>query len=78
MCHDEIVQELMVNAEDAYGFPPYPVIGHLLYTWDGIDLHERERAIMCEALNGCDAELVRSANFGWWHRIPEIVNTLDH
>lgn len=75
MSHDEIVQELSVNAEDAYGFPPYPVIGHLLYTWNGHDLHEQERAIVSEALNGCEAELLRSANFGWWSRIPELVNT---
>ncbi len=75
LSHDEIVHELSVNAEDAYGFPPYPIIGHLLYTWDGRDLHEQEYAIMSEALNGCDAELLRSANFGWWKRIPGIVNS---
>ena len=72
--HAEIVEELSVNAEDAYGFPPYPIIGHLLYTWDGTDLHEQERAIVSEALRGCEAERLRSANFGWWKRIPEIVN----
>lgn len=75
LSHDEITQELSVNAEDAYGFPPYPVIGHLLYMWDGKDLHEQERAIVNAALNGCEAELLRSANFGWWSRIPELVNT---
>jgi hypothetical protein len=75
MSHDEIVQELSINAEDAYGFPPYPVIGHLLYTWDGKDLHEQERAIVSEALDGCEAELLRSANFGWWERIPQIVSS---
>ena len=72
--HAEIVEELAVNAEDAYGFPPYPIIGHQLYTWDGVDLHEQERAIVSAALSGCKAERLRSANFGWWHRIPEIVN----
>jgi putative flippase GtrA len=77
LSHDEILQELSVNAEDAYGFPPYPTIGHLLYTWDGKDLHEPERAIMSEALNKCDADLLRSANFGWWKGIPELVSTFS-
>ncbi len=72
--HAEIVEELSVNAEDAYGFPPYPIIGHLLYMWDGADLHVQERAIVSEALSGCEAERLRSANFGWWRRIPEIVD----
>lgn len=69
----EIVQELSVNAEDAYGFPPYPVIGSQLFTWDGEDLHVRERAIVAEALKSCQAALVRSSNFGWWKSIPRIV-----
>jgi hypothetical protein len=74
MSQAEMAEELSANAEDAYGFPPYPIIGHLLYTWDGVDLHERERAIVSAALSGCKAERLRSASFGWWRRIPEIVN----
>ena len=77
MSQAEIAQELAVNAEDAYGFPPYPIIGHLLYVWDGKDLHEQERAIVNEALNGCKAELLRSSNFGWWKSIPEIVRSFS-
>jgi hypothetical protein len=75
--HDEIVQELSVNAEDAYGFPPYPIIGRLLYEWDGQDLHEQERAIVSEALKGCESELIRSATFGWWKSIPKLFNTIS-
>lgn len=74
LTHDEIVQELAVNAEDAYGFPPYPIIGQQLFTWDGHDLHEQERAIVSAALAGCNASLMRSANFGWWKRIPALVD----
>lgn len=77
MSHQEIVQELAVNAEDAYGFPPYPIIGHLLYTQNGKDLHVEERAIVSKALEGCEAELLRSSNFGWWKRIPEIVSSFS-
>lgn len=76
LSHDEIVQELVVNAEDAYGFPPYPIIGHELYTWDGRDLHEQERAIVRDALDGCPACLLHSSSFGWWKRIPAIIG--DH
>lgn len=74
LSHADIVQELSVNAEDAYGFPPYPVIGPELFTWDGEDLHTQERAIVSEALSGCQSALVRSADFGWWKSIPHIVN----
>jgi hypothetical protein len=77
LSHEEIVRELAVNAEDAYGFPPYPIIGHQLYVWDGQDLHERERAIVSQALDGCEADLLRSANFGWWSRIPKLVSLGD-
>lgn len=74
LSHDEIVHELSMNAEDAYGFPPYPVIGSQLFTWDGEDLHGRERAIVAEALKSCQAALVRSSSFGWWKSIPHIVS----
>lgn len=74
LTHDEIVEELSVNAEDAYGFPPYPIIGQQLFNWDGHDLHEQERAIVSRALAGCSATLMRSANFGWWKRIPELID----
>lgn len=74
LTHEEIVEELSVNAEDAYGFPPYPIIGQQLFTWDGRDLHEQERAIVSAALVGCSAGLMRSANFGWWKRIAALVD----
>ncbi len=74
MSHDEIVEELSVNAEDAYGFPPYPIIGHQLYNWDGHDLHAQERSIVSNALDRCSATLLRNASFGWWKRIPELVD----
>ena len=78
MTHAEIVQELSVNAEDAYGFPPYPIIGHEFYTWNGKDLHVEERAIVAQALTGCDARLSRSSTFGWWKIIPKIVNSQNN
>lgn len=73
LSHLEMVEELATNAEDAYGFPPYPVIGPDLYQWDGVDLHTRERAIIAAAISGCSNLRVRSANFGWWKHIPRFL-----
>ena len=75
MTHAEILQELIVNAEDAYGFPPYPIIGRELYMWDGQDLHDIERDIVSRALVNAPAQLARSTSFGWWKRIPVIMGS---
>ena len=61
----ELVDLLVANAEDAYGFPPYPVLERELCTWRGVDLHAREREIVAAALEGVPAERVRRPDFGW-------------
>ena len=75
MTHDEILQELIVNAEDAYGFPPYPIIGRELFMWGDKDLHDVERDIVSRALINAPAQLARSSSFGWWKRIPVIMGS---
>jgi dolichol-phosphate mannosyltransferase len=75
MTHDEILQELIVNAEDAYGFPPYPIIGRELFMWGDKDLHDVERDIVSRALVNAPAQLARSSSFGWWKRIPVIMGS---
>ncbi len=41
---DQMVDSLLQNAEDAYGFPPYPEIRHALSHWQGEDLHSLEHS----------------------------------
>ncbi len=42
---DQMVDSLLQNAEDAYGFPPYPEIRHALSHWQGEDLHPLEHGL---------------------------------
>lgn len=60
-----LVDLLVANAEDAYGFPPYPVLERELCRWGAEDLHERERAIVSATLAGKPAVRLRSSNFAW-------------
>ncbi len=64
------VRCLLENSEDAYGFPPYPVIASELSQWQGRDLHPAERAIVRQALRGLPVVRLVSSNYGWWRRLP--------
>lgn len=68
----EILLALIENAEDAYGFPPYPQLASKMSEWNGEDLHDKEREIISQALQGVPAAHLRSPNFGWWQRIPAL------
>ena len=43
LADDEAVETVMENCDDAYGFPPYPLIAQHLYTRRGVDLRDAER-----------------------------------
>ncbi len=72
--HDAAARELQENSEDAYGFPPYPVIAAELSRWQGQDLHPSERAIVRRALRGLPAIRLSSANYSWWTRFPDFLS----
>ena len=36
--HEQAVETFVKNAEDAYGFPPYPILADSLSRWNGEDL----------------------------------------
>jgi glycosyltransferase involved in cell wall biosynthesis len=75
---DEALEVLMSNCEDAYGFPPYSDIEEFLHSRGGLDLRQKERAIVARALDGVPATLMRSSTMDWWRRIPALVEaTLD-
>jgi hypothetical protein len=64
--HQVMVDHLVMNAEDAYGFPPYPFLADSLSRWKGEDLHSAEREIISSALYGCSFVRVKSLSYGWW------------
>lgn len=66
------LETLMSNCEDAYGFPPYPVIKSQLH---GDDLQAAERAIVASALSGLPTTLMRSETMDWASRLPALLDT---
>ena len=63
----------MANCDDAYGFPPYPLIAQFLYTRAGVDLRAAERGAVSGALAGAPATLLRSTSMDWWQRVPAVI-----
>jgi dolichol-phosphate mannosyltransferase len=72
----EALEILLSNCEDAYGFPPYNDLKEFLYFDNGVDLREKEQAIIRQAFGGLDATLIRSSNLEWWCQIPAFVSPM--
>jgi dolichol-phosphate mannosyltransferase len=70
---DEALETLMENCDDAYGFPPYPLIAQFLYTRRGVDLRERELDVVRNGLASAPATLLRSTSMDWWQRVPALM-----
>ncbi|HLO31349.1 MAG TPA: glycosyltransferase family 2 protein, partial [Anaerolineales bacterium] len=70
--HEQAVETFVRNAEDAYGFPPYPILASSLSSWEDKDLHPYEQAIVAEALRGIPTVRLRDSKFNWWQRLPLI------
>jgi glycosyltransferase involved in cell wall biosynthesis len=70
---EEKAKILVANAEDAYGFPPYPSLAHLVSQWHGEDLHKAETAIVTAATQGLPAIHLRRSHFDWYKKIPQFV-----
>ena len=64
---------LLANGEDAYGFPPYPVIQEWLHSPNGLDLKARERSIIAEALASATTQVLHSPGRNWHEMFPEMV-----
>ncbi|HQY89968.1 glycosyltransferase family 2 protein [Caldilinea sp.] len=65
---------LITNAEDAYGFPPYPQLASRLSSWQAQDLHEAEQAIVTSAVTGMPATRMGSSTFDWYRRLPVLLS----
>jgi dolichol-phosphate mannosyltransferase len=73
--HQKAVETFVHNAEDAYGFPPYPILAKSLSEWNGQDLHPQEQAIVNEALKSIPTIRLRDPKFNWWQRLPVIARS---
>lgn len=73
LAEDQRVGTLLANADDAYGFPPYPVLAQRLSSWNGKDLHRAEQAIVASAIRGLPAHHLYSSRYDWYKRLPQLV-----
>jgi len=72
--HEQAVDTFVKNAEDAYGFPPYPILADSLSRWNGEDLHPAEQAIVDKALETIPTIRMRDPKFNWWQKLPVATN----
>jgi putative flippase GtrA len=71
---EDALDTLMENCDDAYGFPPYPVIQDFLHSRNGADLRGAERRTTAAALAGVPSLLLKSSTMDWWQRLPRLVD----
>jgi len=77
---DVALERMLVNTEDAYGFPPYRYLAPALRI-DGLDhteLRAREREILAGFLSGVRTRVLASDCFGWADEIPRLLAGEDH
>jgi hypothetical protein len=74
---DQALEVFINNGEDAYGFPPYPILASSLSRWDEKDLHPAEKAIIGEALKQIPTIRLRDPKFNWWQRLPVITDSFS-
>ncbi len=72
----EKLRILLNNAEDAYGFPPYPILAHELSSWMGEDQHQAEKEIVQAALTNLPAIHLRRSNYDWYQRMPALIGNV--
>ena len=77
LTHEQAVEIFVKNAEDAYGFPPYPILADSLSTWEENNLHSAEQAIVADALRAIPTNRLRDPKFNWWQRLPVIVQSIS-
>jgi hypothetical protein len=70
---EEALTTLLANCEDAYGFPPYPDIEHVLHSSNGSDWRAVEREIIARALAPTTATVLRSEHMDWFERLPALL-----
>jgi dolichol-phosphate mannosyltransferase len=72
--HDEAVDMLLSNCDDAYGFPPYADIKETLYMVGKRDLRDEERRIVATAMLQSPSMVMRSETRNWFQMLPDFFN----
>jgi glycosyltransferase involved in cell wall biosynthesis len=72
---EQALEVFINNGEDAYGFPPYPILASSLSRWEEKDLHPAEQAIIGAALKQIPTIRLRDPQFNWWQRLPVITDS---
>lgn len=69
----DALEILLANCDDAYGFPPYATLEHMLLAMSPEDLRAKERELIERALASVPACLLRSESLDWAERIPSVL-----
>jgi hypothetical protein len=77
LSESQAVEILLENCDDAYGFPPYADIKHVLHRTGEHDLRPVEQSVVTGAFAGLPAVLLRSSTRDWWKLIPAHIE-MDH
>jgi putative flippase GtrA len=77
---DHLVDELIDNTDDAYGFPPFRYFAPALeIDGEGYEsLRVRERAILAQAMSQVQARRLATPDFSWADHIPSLVDVERH
>jgi dolichol-phosphate mannosyltransferase len=70
---EDALSTLLANCEDAYGFPPYADIEHVLHSSNGSDWRAVEREIITRALAPTTATRLESDRMDWFERLPALL-----
>ena len=70
---EEAFEVLSENTEDAYGFPPYPRIGHALSNGD----HKVEADMRRQMVTGLEAVHLRTPDRNWFELLPILAGGLS-
>lgn len=72
---ESLIDELIANTDDAYGFPPFRYFAPALVV-NGVgyeELRAAERSILTQAMAGIRARRLATPDFSWWKHIAELI-----
>jgi glycosyltransferase involved in cell wall biosynthesis len=76
---EPLLDELIANTDDAYGFPPFRYFAPALVV-EGAgygELRVRERMILAQAMRHVHARRLATPDFSWADRIPELLSAVE-
>ena len=73
LSHEEALDTLMANTEDAFGFPPYAALESFLQRSSNGDLRPAERTIVSQGLANCSTRVLRRSSMNWWEDVASTI-----